>query len=95
MALGSISASKRNEYQEYFVGVKTAVAKGPQPYHHPVPLSRNLGLSRPVMGLIYLYLYLNSVGLWVWLGNTVYRYRRHFDTTIDSTSSLLSLLLPP
>jgi len=36
-------------------------------YHHPVPLSRNLGdvtswnplgLSRPVMGLLYLYLYL-------------------------------------
>jgi len=35
-------------------------------YHHPVPLSRNLGaltswnplgLSRPVMGLLYLYLY--------------------------------------
>ena len=36
-------------------------------YHHPVPLSRNLGvltswnplgLSRPVLGLLYLYLYL-------------------------------------
>jgi len=35
-------------------------------YHHPVPLSRNmgtltswdpLGLSRPLMGLLYLYLY--------------------------------------
>ena len=38
-------------------------------YHHPVPLSRNLGaltswnplgLSRPVMGLLYLYLYIKS-----------------------------------
>ena len=38
-------------------------------YRHPVPLSRNLGtlnswnplgLSRPVMGLIYLYLYNNN-----------------------------------
>ena len=40
-----------------------AVAHGWQPYHHPVPFSRNLGslfswnplgLSRPVMGLLYL-----------------------------------------
>jgi len=38
-------------------------------YHHPVPLSRNLGtlttwnplgLSRPVMGFLYLYLYLSD-----------------------------------
>ena len=60
--LGVDSASNRNEYQEYFLGVKAAGAWGWQPYHHPVPLSRNLGtltswnplgLSRPVMGLIY------------------------------------------
>jgi len=40
-------------------------------YHHPVPLARNLealtswnplGLSRPVTGLLYLYLYL----LYMW-----------------------------
>jgi len=39
-------------------------------YHHSVPLSRNLGtltswnplgLSRSVMGLLYLYLYLKSI----------------------------------
>jgi hypothetical protein len=36
------SASNRNEYQVYFLGVKAAGAKG-WPYHHPVPLSWNLG----------------------------------------------------
>ena len=54
-------ASNRNEYQEYFLGVKAAGAYGWQPYHHPVPLSWNLGTltswnplghSRSVMGLI-------------------------------------------
>jgi len=61
---GFDSASNRNECQEHFLGVKAAGAQGWQPYHHPVPLSRNLGtltswnslcLSRPVMGLLYLY----------------------------------------
>ena len=60
---GVDSASNRNEYQDYFLGVKAAGAYGWQPYRHPVPLSRNLGTltswnplghSRPVMGLIYL-----------------------------------------
>jgi len=73
MALGVDSASDRNEYQEHFRGVKDAGAQGWQPYHHPVPLSCNLGTltswnplghSRPVMGMIYLYLYLfNVIGL--------------------------------
>jgi len=45
-------------------------------YHHPVPLSRNLGaltswnplgLSRPVMGLLYLYLLTSfSILYWFW-----------------------------
>jgi hypothetical protein len=57
------SASNRNEYQEYFLGVNAAGAYGWQPYHHPVPLSRNLGTltswnplghSRPVTRLLYL-----------------------------------------
>ena len=61
---GVDSASSRNEYQVYFLGVNTAGALGWQLYHHPVPLSRNLGTltswnpvgpSGPVMGLIYLY----------------------------------------
>ena len=56
------SASNRNEYREHFLEVKAAGAKDWQPYHHPVPLSCNLGTlnswnsvghSRPVMGLIY------------------------------------------
>ena len=47
--------------------VKAASVYGRQPYHHPVPLSCNLGTliswnplghSRPVMGLLYLYLYI-------------------------------------
>jgi len=59
---GVDSASNRNEYQEYFCRCVRLTA-----YHHPVPLSRNLGaltswntlgLSRPVMGLLYLLLYM-------------------------------------
>jgi len=57
--------SNRNEYQEYFLGVKAAGAYGWQPYHHPVPLSWNLGTlnswnplghSRPLTGLLYIFL---------------------------------------
>jgi hypothetical protein len=55
------SDSNRNEYQEYSLGVNAADAWGWQPYHHPVPVSRNLrtltswnplGHSRPVTGLL-------------------------------------------
>jgi hypothetical protein len=62
---GVDSASNRNEYQVYFLWVNAASALGWQPYHHPVPLSRNLGTltswntlghPRPVTGLPYLYL---------------------------------------
>ena len=35
---GVDSAFNRNEYQDYFLGVKAD-----KPYHHPVSLSRNLG----------------------------------------------------
>ena len=54
-------ALSRNEYQEHFLAVKAAGAQGWQPYHHPVPLSWNLGTltswnplghSRPVTGLL-------------------------------------------
>jgi hypothetical protein len=64
---GVDSSSNRNEYQEYFLGVKSGRCVRLTTYHHPVPLSRNLGtltswnppgLSRPVMGLLYLYLYI-------------------------------------
>ena len=67
---GVDSASNRNEYQEYFLGVKAAGAKGWQPYHNPVPLSRNpgtlttwnpVGHSRPVMGLIFTYLFSSQI----------------------------------
>ena len=63
---GVDSASNRNEYQENFLGVKAAGAWGWQPYPHPVLSSWNLrtliswnplGLSRPVMGLLYLLLF--------------------------------------
>jgi hypothetical protein len=59
---GVESASNRNEYQVYFLGVKAAGPQGWQPYHHPVPLSWNLGTltswnplgnSRPVTRLLY------------------------------------------
>ena len=55
---GVDSASNRNEYQVYFLGLKAAVS-----YHHPVPLLRNLGTltswiplghSGPVTGLLYI-----------------------------------------
>ena len=61
---GVDSASNGNEYyQEYFLGCKGGRCVRLTTYHHPVPLSRNLGtltswnplgLSRPVTGLIYL-----------------------------------------
>ena len=60
------SASNRNEYREYFLGVKSGRCVRLTTYHHPVPLSWDLGtltslnplgLSRPVMGLLYLYYY--------------------------------------
>ena len=35
---GVDSASNRNEYQEYFPGVKAACAYGWQPYHFHVPI---------------------------------------------------------
>ena len=65
--LGVNSASNRNEYQEYFVGVKAAVRRCVRltTYHHPVPFSRNLGTltswnplgpSGPVTVLIYLFI---------------------------------------
>jgi len=72
------SASNRNVYQEYLLGVKAAVRL--TTYHHPVPLSQNLGtltswnplgLSKPVMGLPYLYLYFSS------LRGSVLHARRH------------------
>jgi len=47
---GVDSASNRNEYQEYFLGVKVAGAWGWQPYHLHVPIvlkSRSLGLLEP------------------------------------------------
>jgi len=61
---GVDSASNRNGYQEYFLGVKSSRCVRLTNYHHPVPLLRNLGalsswnplgLSRPVMWLLYLF----------------------------------------
>jgi len=64
--LGVDSASNRNEHQEYFLRGKGGRCVRLTTYHHPLPLSRNLGaltswnplgLSRHVMGLLYLYQY--------------------------------------
>jgi len=61
---GVDSASNRNEYREYFLGVKCGRCVRLTTYQHPVPLSRNLGaltswnalgLSRPVMGTALLF----------------------------------------
>jgi len=60
---GVDSASNRNEYQEHFLGVKSGRCLRLTTYHHPVPLSRNLGtlttwnplgLSRPFNGTVLL-----------------------------------------
>ena len=65
MALGSTLPLTEMITRSISWGVKEAGLWGWQPYHHPVPLSRNLGtvtswnplgLFRPVMGLLYLYL---------------------------------------
>ena len=62
---GVDSASNRKWVPGVFAGVKGGRTWGWQPYHHPVPLSWNLGTltswnplghSRPVMGLLYPFL---------------------------------------
>ena len=61
---GVNSACNRNEYQEYFLWGKGGRYIRLTTYHHPVPLSRNLGTliswnplgpSGPVTGLLYLF----------------------------------------
>jgi len=60
---GVDSASNRNEYHEHFLGGKGDWCVRLTTYHHPLPLSQNLGTltswnilghSRPVTGLPYL-----------------------------------------
>jgi len=61
---GVDSASNRNEYQEYFLGVKSGRCVRLKIYHNSGPLSWNLGTltswnplghSRPVTGLLYFF----------------------------------------
>ena len=65
---GVDSASNRNEYKEYFLGGKDGRCVRLTTYHHPVPLSRNLGTLTcsnplgtcgPAMGLTDMYIYDN------------------------------------
>ena len=60
---GVDSGCNRNEYQEHILGVKVARCVRLTTYHHPVPLSWNMGTltswnllvhSRPVTGLLYI-----------------------------------------
>jgi hypothetical protein len=62
---GVESSSNRNECQGYFLEGKCGRCLRLTTYHHPVLLSRNLGtltswnplgMSKPVMGLLYRYL---------------------------------------
>jgi len=71
-SVGVDSSSNRNECQKYFLGGKSGRCVRLTTYHHPVPLSRNLGtliswnplgLSRPVTGLL-LVLVLTYVSSW-------------------------------
>ena len=66
MALGSTQPLNRNEYQDYFLGGEGGRCVRLTTYHHPVPLSRNLGALTswnplghfgPVMGLLYFTFY--------------------------------------
>jgi len=61
---GVDSASNKSGYQEYLLGGKGGRCVRLTTYRNPVPLSRNLGiltswnhlgLSRPLMGLLYLF----------------------------------------
>ena len=74
------SASKRNDYQENFLGVNAAGAWGWQPYHISVPLSWNpgtltswkiLGHSSPVTGLLY-FLQKKKGSLFAWKGFVIH-----------------------
>jgi len=62
---GVVSASNRNKYQEYFLGVKTDGAKGRQPYYFRVSTVLKSGslklLEPPGPGILYLYLYTKAV----------------------------------
>jgi hypothetical protein len=69
MALGSPQPLTEISTRCISWGVKAAGAQGWQPYHNPVPLSWNLGTltswnplghSRPVTGLLYLYLVISK-----------------------------------
>ena len=61
MTPGYTQASKRNEYQEYF---KFTTFMCRLSWNLGASTSWNpQGLSRPVMGLLYLYLYLNQINL--------------------------------
>ena len=75
---GVDTASNRNEYREYFLGGKGGRCVRLTTYHHSVPLSWNLGtltswkplgLSRPVMGFIYLFLGVHSSTPWCLLSS--------------------------
>jgi len=76
---GVDSASNRNVWQKWvpgvFPGVKGGQCVSLTTYHHPVPLSWNLGaltswnplgLSSPVMGLFYLFYTPNTTSFDVW-----------------------------
>ena len=82
---GVDSASNRNEYQEHFLGSKGGRCVRLRTYHHPVPLSWNLGTltswnplghSRPVTGLLYLLVIIHTTCLWRWNRKSVPK-RRH------------------
>jgi hypothetical protein len=70
---GVVSASDRNEYQEYFLGQRRLVPKADKLTIFKCRLSWNLGtlttlnpqgLPKPVQDLLYLYLFLKSYPNW-------------------------------
>jgi len=93
---GVDSASNRNEYQEYFLEGKDGRCVRLTTYHHPVPLSRNLGtltswnplgLTRPVMETpLFTFTFYYDQQIHNYFTN--YHTPTCFDTIVSSSESL-------
>jgi hypothetical protein len=96
--LGVDSASNRNEYQAYFLGGKTRpVRKADNLTTFMCRLSRNLGastswnplgLSRPVMGLLYL----STKPVMTFASPSTFRCSKSCDLLFHSTQSITPLV---
>jgi len=99
---GVDSASNRNEYQEYFLGVKAAGAWGWQPYHLHVPTVMKSGslnlleISRPVQvcNWIAFTLYNRARGKAVGWGTVLQAGRSRVQFPMVSLDFFIDIILP-